>query len=406
MEAELLRESADLGVRLRRWAQRCKPWLDYRHLEVIAGYLAWSVVSYVAIVAYGQEQGVTAADTLTIGTFLCVFLAGFFLATRDKRYVQDDSAPRHLGVLLQVVAIVVLYLLIPFRFIPILSVVLATQLPFLLKDSWGVVLLLLLNLLYWAIQSWHWGFADSLVGTALNIAFNLFGFTMGQRILREQRAKIQIGQLNRELLATQALLRETVKQTERARISRDLHDMLGHHLTALILHLQYLSRTTQDKAQEKSAEALSLAKLLMSDVRQAVHDLREVSEIDLQQSLSTLVANVPNLAIELEYQITLSATDSQIAEILFRSVQEAITNTLKHSHATQMSIRISQSAQYIELQISDNGRASDPLGAEKLVEGNGLKGMRERVASVQGRLTLQVDQSVSIVIQLPIFSLK
>ena len=104
--------------------------------------------------------------------------------------------------------------------------------------------------------------------------FNVFALIMVNTASKERQAEEYANQLNREFLATQKLLSQASKQAQRVRITRNIHDLLGHHLTALTINLQVASRITQGEAKEKVESYHFLAKLLLSDVREAVSEIR------------------------------------------------------------------------------------------------------------------------------------
>src|SRR5204863_1503702 len=95
---------------------------------------------------------------------------------------------------------------------------------------------------------------------------------------------------NAELHATRALLVEDSRVAERLRISRDLHDTLGHHLTALSLQLEVASRLASGPAAERVTEAHAITRLLLGDVRDVVSRLRESSHFDVAAAIRTLAA--------------------------------------------------------------------------------------------------------------------
>jgi signal transduction histidine kinase len=104
---------------------------------------------------------------------------------------------------------------------------------------------------------------------------------------RRRRARSNAG-WNAELRATRALLAESARVNERTRISRELHDLLGHHLTALSLNLEVAGHLSEGRVKEHVQQAHTLARLLLTDVREAVSQLREGGAIDLGAALRPL----------------------------------------------------------------------------------------------------------------------
>ncbi len=222
------------------------------------------------------------------------------------------------------------------------------------------------------------------ISATLFLMFNLFALIMMNTAIKERRAREQANQLNRELLATQSLLRQASQQAERGRIARNIHDLLGHHLTALTINLQVASRIVEGEAKEKVELCHSLSKLLLSDVREAVSEIRDKSNIDLKDALEILIENVPGLQIEMNYANDLIINDVNLADTIVKCVQEALTNCLKHSKASQFEINLKQHQQSIELVMLDNGEQIQTFST-----GNGLMGMQERVKLLSGTLSVE-----------------
>src|SRR3546814_8458441 len=101
----------------------------------------------------------------------------------------------------------------------------------------------------------------------LYVGFAGFVFVTSMVARQQAQARDEQRRLNAELRATRALLAESARVNERTRISRELHDLLGHHLTALSLNLEVASHITEGKAHEHVGQAHTLARLLLSDVR-------------------------------------------------------------------------------------------------------------------------------------------
>jgi len=217
----------------------------------------------------------------------------------------------------------------------------------------------------------------------MNFGLILFPFVASLLALKQVRARGELRRVNSELMATQTLLTENTRIAERVRISRDLHDLVGHHLTALTLNLEVASHLTQDKAKEHVDQAATVARLLLSDVREVVSDMRRDDQVDLRQSLEMLSEGVPELEVHLDIPEERALTDPRRAQILLRCAQELITNTARHASASNLWIALETGDDGLSLRARDDGR-----GAMELMPGNGLNGMRERLKEQGGRLDI------------------
>jgi signal transduction histidine kinase len=197
----------------------------------------------------------------------------------------------------------------------------------------------------------------------------------------EREAREEVSRAHAELVATQSLLAENSRVAERLRISRDLHDALGHHLTALSLQLDVASRLTSGPAADHVHEAHAITRLLLSDVRHVVSEMRGGSRIDLADSVRTLASGVREPAVHLEMPASLPLEDAGQAHAILRSIQEIITNATRHGGARNVWIRLDRRDEGIVLDARDDGH-----GAAELQWGNGLRGMRERFEEFSGRV--------------------
>ncbi len=227
----------------------------------------------------------------------------------------------------------------------------------------------------------------SLMLSLLYAGFSGFVFITSLVGCQQNQAREEQRRLNAELRATRALLAESVRVNERTRISRELHDLLGHHLTALSLNLEVASHLVEGKAQEHVLQAHTLAKLLLSDVREAVSQIRDSDAIDMAATLLPLADNVPGLDIDMRMPAPFFLDDPERAHVLLRCTQEIITNVVRHAQASTLELHYRWQDDGVCLQASDNGR-----GADQLQAGNGLRGMRERLAAYGG--TVEIDTRV------------
>lgn len=204
-------------------------------------------------------------------------------------------------------------------------------------------------------------------------------------VARQQaEAREEQRRLNAELRATRALLGESVRVNERTRISRELHDLLGHHLTALSLNLEVAGHLSEGRAKEHVQQAHTLARLLLTDVREVVSQLREDGAIDLSTALLPLAENVPSLDIHMDIEAPLTVDDPERAHVMLRCTQEIITNAVRHAGARNLWICARREKECITMSARDDGR-----GADNFVSGNGLRGMRERLMQHGGNLKIE-----------------
>jgi signal transduction histidine kinase len=263
--------------------------------------------------------------------------------------------------------------------------------PFFLSAKACWLWLVIVNLAWYAVRYAVWDDSDPFVQTLLIATFHVFALLSATTAKEAQQANEKTQQLNRELLATQHLLGEVSREGERTRIARDLHDLLGHHLTALTINLQVAGHISSGEAKEKIDQCHALSKLLLSDVRDAVSELRDMPLVDLHELLEMTIRDIPRLQISLQIDENLQLDDVNTAMVFLRLVQEAITNTLKHSNARNVRIKACLLEGQICLDYTDDGG-----GCADLKVGNGLAGMRERVEKLGGQLNIQPIPNFSL----------
>jgi len=286
----------------------------------------------------------------------------------------------------------------PVSFSPIYTIIWAAALPRLysLRVCW--MLLAAAMTAWWFVMTNSWGDDNALFSVVLWSTFHLFALLTSRVARRAEEARDEVEALNRELMATQHLLSEASRQGERTRIARNLHDLLGHHLTALTINLQIAERMTDGDAKAKVAESRALARLLLSDVREAVDTLRNEGGVDVAHAIELLAEHAPELDVAVDIQGELQVDNVEIAQALTRCAQEAITNTLRHANATRCWIQIWQEDGKICLDIRDDGNAP-----QALTPGNGLTGMRERFEALRGSLSIDtVDNALHLHAQIPL----
>ncbi|MEM9171671.1 MAG: sensor histidine kinase [Pseudomonadota bacterium] len=355
--------------------------LSNRLMAKSAGVVTWAVVSYFVIWIVLNDPARYMALLEPVAALLLGYLVCMLVVTSSRFSLMQQRIAHAL----QLLTVAVLAYLLPIDFLPIYSIIWIALVADLYPWRVCLALLVLQAVGWWCLLSYHWLDAGALLSVSLYSTFHVFALMTSSAARSAEAARDKAESLNRELVATQHLLSEASRQSERTRIARDLHDLVGHHLTALSIHLQIAEHQAEGEAQARIAQSRSLARLLLADVRDAVSSLREQGQLDLRRSLELLVDNVPRLDITLAIEANVSIEDVDVADAMIRCVQESLTNTLRHGKATRSWVSVTQDAQGVHVEIRDNGGLSDPA----LQEGNGLTGMRERVLKVGGRLSIE-----------------
>jgi two-component system sensor histidine kinase DesK len=227
------------------------------------------------------------------------------------------------------------------------------------------------------------------------IALALTAFMMGivgvsnAFIARQKRADTKLRMAHEEIEQLAAL-------AERERIARDLHDVLGHTLSVIVLKSELAGRLIErdpKRAAQEIADVERTARTALSEVRAAIGGYRSQGlQAEMELARNTLQAAGVALACESPLPQLRAAEET----VLCLAVREAVTNIVRHAQATHCRMRFTTSGDgYHSLLITDDG------AHPKLQEGNGLRGMRERIQSLGGRLSITADSGVSLLIELP-----
>jgi signal transduction histidine kinase len=212
----------------------------------------------------------------------------------------------------------------------------------------------------------------------------LFVFT-AQALRREAETGRALAQTNRELRSAQAIIANTVRDAERLRISRELHDAWGHELTALGLQLEIASHVTQPgRANDHVMQAKGLARGLLAKVRDVVATLREAERCDLKDALMALAQSIPTPTIHVDFSPGVRVSPDQ-AHALMRCAQEAVTNAVRHAQASNLWLQVTPDGEGVRLVARNDGSAR-PIVASP---GSGLLGMRERLEHLGGKLAVR-----------------
>ena len=227
----------------------------------------------------------------------------------------------------------------------------------------------------------------------------LFLFT-AQALRREAETARELAQTITELRSAQAIIANNVRDAERMRISRELHDAWGHELTALGLQLEIASHVNDPaQASDHVKRAKGLASELLGKVRDVVSTLRDAECCDLKEGLEALALSVPTPAIHVDIAPGVRVSPEQ-AHTLMRCAQEAVTNAVRHADASNLWLDVTSDDEGVRLVARNDGKAR----AAALARGSGLRGMRERVEHLGGKLAVRsgIDFGFTIDAWLPL----
>lgn len=202
--------------------------------------------------------------------------------------------------------------------------------------------------------------------------------------------------MNRKLRKANEEIEHLAKLAERERIARDLHDVLGHTLSVITLKSELAGKLVDrdpQRAGKEIREVEEISRQALSEVRDAIRGYRSKGLVaELAQAKSTL--ETAGVTVQCDAADTMKIPAMQ-ESVLSLVVREAVTNVVRHAQAHTCSLRLDQQNGSCLLEIHDDGRGSSTA------EGNGLRGMRERVEMLGGTLNRETSSGTRLTITLP-----
>ena len=251
-----------------------------------------------------------------------------------------------------------------------------------------------------------WGLAFN---SALLFAFVLaFVLLLVGAVLAEHESRTKLVTAHRRLRNYALKIENQAILQERNRIAREIHDSVGHYLTAQSIQLEntalFLAQEP-DKAANHLAKARKLGKEALNNIRASVATLRKnpLQERSLETILEQLIVDFKlNTDITIISKIDLVAPlATEVTTAVYRIVQEALTNITKHSEATKVELSLQEAAGKIQLAIKDNGCGFNLM---ENTTGFGLQGMQERTEALNGnfRIISEYGQGCQIEVKIPL----
>ncbi|WP_232349901.1 sensor histidine kinase [Lactobacillus sp. M0403] len=211
---------------------------------------------------------------------------------------------------------------------------------------------------------------------------------------------------NYELKNYAALSEYIAKDRERKRIARDIHDSVGHALTGIAAGIDatlVLIDINKDEAKNQLEKIQIAVKQGIKDVRKALNRIRPgaLNNYTLKESLKKMLkeyADISRIKIDFSYHWGSADFEKTTEDVVFRIIEESITNSLRHGHASQVSIACTKPNQNTyQMVIKDNG-----LGAKEIIPGYGITQMKERVAIINGKISFDGQNGFKIVVDIPV----
>ena len=234
----------------------------------------------------------------------------------------------------------------------------------------------------------------------LTIHWNLF-LVMGVPIVlgvsllgRAEQAKLRHRLAEKQ---SEDEIKQLATTVERERIARDLHDILGHTLSSIILKAdlaeKLLARQHGEAAQQQLSELSQIARDALSQVRQSVSGYKHQG---LAAEVHKLLGRLRDAGFQAELKGDIPALSGRCETAIILALTELTTNVMRHSKGDSCRLNFAQQGKNLLFCVADNGSSSD------FTEGNGLAGLRERLAAIGGTLELEQLNGVTACIKMPL----
>lgn len=266
--------------------------------------------------------------------------------------------------------------------IPALLTVVMAQLAYRWPMRRAVAFLVITNIALYAIYLGFLPPGKALAPLLLYVTMQVFSLMLIGAQIRSERDRAALAESNGALRAMQALLEETVRDRERLRMARDLHDVMGHKLTALRINVQVLQQHHATLQHVPELERVAqLSRELLADTRAIVRQSDGAAGIALQEALRGIAHSYPTATVDVAVDEALRVRDGEVAQLLLRVAQEGTTNAFRHGGAGHVQIELRGLGTSCRIRVIDDG-----AGLRGSPAGFGLGQLRERIEARGGRL--------------------
>ena len=353
-----------------------KDWLLH-----FSGFITWSVICYLSLINLNSGS----EFFLKLSAFIVFYFSFGCIVFSEKN---PESILKKVLLALEIVTVLLLISYDRYNVAAILLVLIATQLPSMFTRKQALLLMFLVSVVHFCI-AYDGSFISSFFQVIIYFMLQVFGFSAIETVRREEKAKKELAAINQELLATRFMLKATSQKQERLRISRDLHDVIGHQLTALSLNLEVAKHKVSQEFKPLLEENLQLAKTLLTDVRQVVKEMRDQEQFNLVSSLENLINQLPNCQLKVISSPDINSL--QLKQQLMFCLQEGVSNALRHGKANLFTFTSEKTDNNLMIELSDNGSAKKTSSNSSF--GSGLAGMKERLIDFTGEVELITNEN-------------
>lgn len=228
----------------------------------------------------------------------------------------------------------------------------------------------------------------------LSVLFSIMAIDIEKEEITKLNHKLNLANIKLQEYSLQ--VEDLTISTERARVSQELHDSLGHSLMALNMHIEFAKKivnSNPDKVEKVLIKSEEIAKLSIATLRDAVNELKKDRYIEsINLEINKLIQNFNmfnNIKIFYSSFKNIDKIHNKIKYSFYRTIQEFLTNSIKHGNATEIHIFITEENLIINLTICDNG-----IGCDTILNSTGLNGIDNRIKNLGGTVTFQSKKNL------------
>lgn len=216
---------------------------------------------------------------------------------------------------------------------------------------------------------------------------------------KERRNRYELEIVKQKLLISSKDIAHIAELNERNRIAREIHDTIGHSIAGILMQLQAAYKIKEKNIEksyiliEKSIQGLSNS---LTVLRDTVHKIKPSQKLGIEY-IKSVIDNFKFCVVDFNYRGDFNTIPANIIEIVCTNIKETLTNASKYSCANKIKINIDVNNKYIRLYIKDNGK-----GCEKIKEGMGISGMKDRIKNVGGTISISGKDGFLIVCIIPL----